>query len=115
MSILTLFRQYSGGAVIMSAPGACTSGGQCSCNTTKLAEYAKSHQFMNKQHYKHVEMAPSTRSTVRDTTPDRPIDLCERSTRKRIRFFEAYDSRSSHESMSSIAALKGINKSTASR
>jgi hypothetical protein len=70
---------------------------------------------MNKQHYKHVEMAPSTRSTVRDTTPDRPIDLCERSTRKRIRFFEAYDSRSSHESMSSIAALKGINKSTASR
>ena len=60
-------------------------------------------------------MAPSTRATCRETTPDRPIDLCERSTRKRIRFFEAYDSRSSYESMSSIAASKEINKSTASR
>jgi hypothetical protein len=60
-------------------------------------------------------MAPTTRSTIRDTTPDRPIDLCERTTKKGIRFYEAYDSRASGESMSSIAASKGIDKSTGSR
>jgi hypothetical protein len=60
-------------------------------------------------------MAPSTRSTVRPSTPPNRIEVCEATTRKRTRFFEAYDTRHEHESLRSIAADKSIPKSTASR
>ena len=96
-------------------PGSFTSGGQCSWGTRKLAEYSNNLNSGSKQYCKHVKMAPTTRSTIRDITPDQPIVACEATTKKRIRFFEAYDSRHATESLRAIAKSKGVAKSSASR
>ena len=60
-------------------------------------------------------MAPSTRSTKRALTPDHETEPCEASTRKRTRFFDAYDERHMHESLRAIARDKHVPKSTASK
>lgn len=60
-------------------------------------------------------MPPTTRSKKRAFTPERTIERCEHSTRKRIRFFEAYDTRYPAESLPALAAEKHIPQRTASR
>jgi CENP-B N-terminal DNA-binding domain len=58
-------------------------------------------------------MAPNTRSTIRETTPDNQIKRSEHNTVKKARFFNVFDSRDTNESVASISRDCGIPRSTA--
>jgi hypothetical protein len=60
-------------------------------------------------------MAPSTRSTRRETTPDQRSRGPEADTIKKTRFYNAYDSRYKDETLTAIAADCGTTQPTASR
>ena len=60
-------------------------------------------------------MAPTTRSTNRETTPDKPIEVGEFDTVEKSRFFEAYDARPQGQSMREFSKSSKVSKTTASR
>jgi len=56
-----------------------------------------------KQTVKHLNMAPSTRRTSRESTPPNRIQARESDTVKKTCFFQAYDERDASQSVRSIS------------
>jgi hypothetical protein len=60
-------------------------------------------------------MAPSTRNTIRASTPERPIRSKEFDTIKKTRFFRNYDQEHSSKTLGAISTANGITDRTARR
>ena len=92
---------------------AVTSGCQDSLRTNYISENTKSRVAINcKQHFHHLIMAPNTRAEDRFTPPPGPEKGFPATTRKRTRFFNAYDRDHATKSFRQLCVDEDVGEST---